>query len=96
MKRTEFIKTALQDYRVGAITKSSRYTIASVIKQIPLDAKKVVEYGAGDGIVTKEILMMLLPDSALIAIDMNQEFLEHLRASVWNDDVRCDIRGWFA
>lgn len=88
MKRTEFIRTALQDYRVGAITKSSRYTIASVIRQIPPDAKKVIEYGAGDGIVTKEILTMLLPDSVLIAVDMNQEFLEHLRGI---EDTRLSV-----
>lgn len=93
MKNIEFIKTATKDYRVGAFTKSSKYTIEAVIKRIRLNASVIVEYGAGDGITTKKILEKLPNQGRLAAIEINEGFIEDLnkikdhRLSVIKGDV---------
>ena len=79
MKNIDFIKTAVQDYHVGALTKSSRYTVRAVVKHINPLARVIVEYGAGDGIVTKKLLDRLPPQGKLAAIEMNKALLPHLR-----------------
>ncbi|MFH0890756.1 MAG: methyltransferase domain-containing protein [Candidatus Liptonbacteria bacterium] len=74
MLKLDFLKTALVDYRVGAIAKSSRYVIGRVLKCIdgPLDL--IVEYGPGEGIMTKALLSKLSPQGKLVAIESNKEF----------------------
>lgn len=89
----KFLKAALKDYRVGAITTSSRYSIKKVLKAIEPGHKFIIEYGAGDGIVTKEILRLLPKNGRLIAIELNSEFLKELelikdeRLQIINGDV---------
>lgn len=78
MMSFKFLKAALKDYRVGAPTVSSSYTIKKVLKAIRPDYKYIVEYGAGDGAVTKEILRRLPPDGRLVVIELNPDFIEEL------------------
>lgn len=93
MNAINFIKIAFGDYKVGAITVSSRYVVDRVVRAMPLGAKNVVEYGAGNGVVTKEILKKLPADGRLIAIESNKNFLPALtkiadkRLFVINKDV---------
>jgi|SRR3989338_5187175 len=75
MNALNFIKTALKDYKVGAITISSRFVVNRVLRALPLGVKNVVEYGAGNGVMTKEILKMLPSDGSLIAVELNKELL---------------------
>lgn len=80
MSGFNFLKATLKDYKVGAITVSSKYVVRRLIEQLFLsDIKYVVEYGAGDGIVTKEILNRLPTDGKLIAFEINENFLTELR-----------------
>ncbi len=73
---------------------SSRYTIAAAVRKLPANARFVVEYGAGDGVFTKELLRALPSDGKLLAIEINQEFLPKLfaikdnRLSVYHGDIR--------
>ncbi len=93
MKNIEFIKIAAKDYRIGAFTKSSKYTIEAVIKRISSNASIIVEYGAGDGVTTKKILEKLPNDGRLAAIEINDNLLKHLnkikdhRLSIIKGDV---------
>jgi len=93
MSGFNFLKMAIRDYKVGAITVSSKYVVQSLMKQISPAYKYIVEYGAGDGIVTKEILKQLPPDGQLIAFELNKDFASELnkindkRLRVLNDDV---------
>lgn len=93
MKNTEFIKIAAKDYRVGAFTKSSKYTTEAIVKRIKPGTKVIVEYGAGDGSVTKKILEKLPNDGRLAAIEVNDNLLKHLnkikdrRLSIIKGDV---------
>ena len=64
MNAVNFIKVALGDYKVGAITVSTKYVADRVANALPKGAKNVIEYGAGDGVITKEILKRLPPDGS--------------------------------
>lgn len=93
MNAINFIKIAFGDYKVGAITVSSKYVVNRVVRAIPLGAKNIIEYGAGNGVITREILKRLPPDGKLIAIESNKKFLPALtkiadkRLFVINKDV---------
>ena len=80
MNQFDFIKTALKDYRVGAFTTSSRYAVRKMSACLPEGAKFVVEYGAGDGVVTKEFLKNLPDDGRLIAVEFNRDFWPALKS----------------
>lgn len=93
MKAIDFIKVALKDYKVGALTKSSPYTVRAILKQVRPGYKLVVEYGAGDGVITKELLSRLPGDAKVVAVELNKDFLPLLqdikddRLAVKNEDV---------
>lgn len=81
MKRTlEFFKTAIFDYaHVGAVTPTSKYVARKILAEIPAGAKYIVEYGPGDGAVTREALKKLPPDGKLIAIEINDKLISELK-----------------
>ncbi len=75
-----FLKTALRDIvNVGDVAPSSSYVIKRVIEALPKGVKTIVEYGPGDGIITKELLKQLPADGRLLAIELNAEFVEKMK-----------------
>lgn len=79
MKPIDFIKIAIKDYkRVGAITISSKHTIKRIIKELKPGCKYIVEYGAGSGVITKEILKILPSDGRVIALELNYNLFKAL------------------
>jgi phospholipid N-methyltransferase len=78
MINLDFIKTALEDYKVGALTQSSRYAIQRIIENLPVHPKCIIEYGPGDGITTEKLLEHLHPEGTLIAVESNKSFTEKL------------------
>lgn len=78
MDNLNFIKTAIKDFKVGALAPSSKYVVKKIIKEIKPEYKYIVEYGPGDGIITKEILKILPQDGILIAIELNRNFISEL------------------
>lgn len=61
---------------------SSRYLANALIRPIDFRrARTVVELGPGTGAVTNAILKRLRPDAKLIAVDINQTFIHHLRTT---------------
>jgi phospholipid N-methyltransferase len=79
LERLFFLVRALSGHRVGAITTSSRYVIQEALQDItgPLDT--IVEYGAGTGTMTKNLLQRLAPNGKLIVIESNHQFIEILK-----------------
>src|SRR5687768_11543363 len=77
--RIKFFKTGLFNRRIGAIVRSSRFVVQDVLKIIghhrPLC---IVEYGPGDGVMTRELLKCLAPDGVLLAVEANPNFLQIL------------------
>lgn len=79
MDALKFIKVALRDYKVGAIMASSRYTVKQVVRELNPKHKYIIEYGAGDGVITKAILKILPFDGKLVAVELNHDLLRELR-----------------
>lgn len=79
MSKLSFIKTALKDYKVGALTPTSRFVIRKIVTYIKPEYKYFVEYGPGDGILTKELLKKVPRDGKLVAIELNKDFFEELQ-----------------
>ena len=74
-----FIKILAKDYKVAAIYHSSKFTAKRIAKEVKPQYKIIVEYGPGDGIVTKEILKVLSSDGQLIVIELNPDFIRELK-----------------
>lgn len=75
-----FWRIALTDYvRVGTFFPSTRFASRSVAKQIPENPEVVVEYGAGNGSVTRELLKRLPKHGRLITVEQNEEFIPALK-----------------
>ncbi len=94
MSGLDFLKATLKDYKVGAITVSSKYVVKRLTDQLFLsNAKYIVEYGAGDGVITKEILKNIPADGKLVAFEINENFIAELckikdkRLVISTDDV---------
>ena len=68
---------------VGWMLPSSPFVVAQVLKQVDWKrARVIVEYGPGIGTFTKEILRRMRPDALLLALEVNNDFVEFLRASI--------------
>jgi phospholipid N-methyltransferase len=67
---------------LGSIVPSSRFLIRQLLAPVDWSqARVIVEYGPGVGVITAEVLRRLRPDGRLIAIETNPEFVRFLRAS---------------
>lgn len=73
-----FLKIAIRDYKVGALTRISKHVVNRIVKEIKPEYKYIVEYGAGDGVTTIEMLKSLPSDGKLVAIDLNDNFIKEL------------------
>lgn len=75
----KFLWTAIRNYAtVGAVTEISRYVAEKVIREMRPDARYVVEYGAGNGTLTRRILGMLPEDGRLVAVEILHDFAGEL------------------
>jgi len=59
-EQLNFLKVALRDRRIGAMTRSSKYVVNAVVRNFNNKSlQRVIEYGPGDGVVTKECREMV-------------------------------------
>ena len=68
---------------LGSIVPSSRFLIRQLLE--PVDwgqARVIVEYGPGVGVITTEVLRRMGPDTMLIAIETNPDFVSYLSESI--------------
>ena len=72
----KFLIEGLRDIQtVGTIASTSSSTGRRMLRQIDFKtASCIVEMGAGDGVITKEILAKLAPSSKLLAFEVNTRF----------------------
>lgn len=79
MKPIDFIKIVIKDYKtIGAITLTSKQTIKRIVKEIKPEYKYIVEYGAGNGVITSEILKKIPSDGRVVAIEINEPLFKKL------------------
>ncbi len=75
-----FFKIALFDRSIGALARSSKYVVRRVTEVLDdRHFRRVVEYGPGDGVMTRELLRHLPPDGELIAVEANPKFVKMLK-----------------
>ncbi len=75
-----FFKISLKDYRrVAAFYPTPRNVVRKVLSKISPGVKYFIEYGAGNGAFTREILKRLPEDGKLVAIETNEDFVEQLK-----------------
>ncbi len=79
MHSLRYAKVAVQDYnKVGALTVSTKYVVRAVARQLSPRHRYIVDYGAGDGILAKSLLMRLPQDARLTAVESNDHFYDEL------------------
>ncbi len=90
-----FLKVALKDIRTtGSVTSSSKYLIKKMVQPINFKkAKTIIEFGAGEGCITREILNKMQASSEILSFELNETLFDHLqnikdkRLSFINDNV---------
>ena len=80
-KKITFFKEAVKSMKTsGSFVPSSRYLVRRILKNVDFEKSKViVEYGPGNGIITKEILKRLNPDATLLSFEINDTFYVNLK-----------------
>jgi len=83
-ERLIFLSTFLRNPKqIGSITPSSRFLKKSMLKNVNFrKAKYIVEYGAGTGILTKEILSYARKDAIILCFEVNKKFYRYLKKSL--------------
>ena len=81
-----FLKESLRTIRVTAsVCPSSRFLATAMLDEVDFrNVRTLVELGSGTGVITQEILRRMGPESRLFALEINLNFVQHLRAS-WRD-----------
>lgn len=76
-----FLRESFRKLRVTAsVLPSSRFLATAMLKQVDFrKVRNLVELGAGTGVITQEILRRMTPDSRLFALEINRNFVRHLR-----------------
>jgi phospholipid N-methyltransferase len=76
-----FLRESLRKIRVTAsVVPSSRFLTTAMVDQVNFrKVRNLVELGSGTGVITREILRRMTPDSRLFALEINRNFVRHLR-----------------
>jgi phospholipid N-methyltransferase len=80
MGRLKFLLEGLKDIQtVGTIARTSTFAAKQMIRQVDFaHTNCIVEFGAGDGVITKCILEKMKPDALLLSFEVNPSFCEIL------------------
>jgi phospholipid N-methyltransferase len=73
---------------IGAIAPSSKYLANNIIKQLNFAENQIIlEFGCGNGAITKQVLKQMPSSSRLISLEINDPFLKHCkdRFKVYNN-----------
>lgn len=76
----DFLREFIKDRKkIGSAWPSSKYLRKKMLKNIDFESSKViVEYGAGTGVFTREVLSQMTVDSLLIVFELNDYFYTQL------------------
>lgn len=75
-----FLRVALRDPSIGAVTESSAQTVDAVLAALSGGEGRIVEYGGGAGRITRELLKRADANATVFVVERNQEFVTTLRA----------------
>ncbi|MDG1039842.1 MAG: rRNA adenine N-6-methyltransferase family protein [Polaribacter sp.] len=79
--KIDFFKVAVRSLKTsGTVAPSSRFLAQKMLKKINFQTCKVlVELGPGNGIITKQILKKIQPNSHLVCFEVNDAFYKDLQ-----------------
>lgn len=87
--RQPFLRVFLNDPYVAAAQPSSTHLVARLLRFLQIEEiKSVVEFGPGDGAVTRPLLARLPEYARYVAVERNPEFVAHLKQI---DDPRLSV-----
>ncbi len=92
IRKKFFLQKFVDDYRVGAAFPSSYFLIKKVSRLLPNNMYMVVEQGAGNGVMTRELLKKIAPTGKLYIVEQNQNFIDILKTI--NDPRIVIVRGF--
>ncbi len=80
-KKRAFFKEALKSMKTsGSFIPSSKYLVKRIVKNIDFEKSNVIiEFGPGNGIITKEILNRLNPNAILLSFEINENFYKNIK-----------------
>jgi phosphatidylethanolamine/phosphatidyl-N-methylethanolamine N-methyltransferase len=79
MSTFAYIRNLFSDPDIASITPTSKWAVKSICNNIDFHKRNVVvEYGPGTGVFTKYLLSKLSPDSKIILIEKNKNFVNIL------------------
>ncbi|MDQ3283917.1 MAG: methyltransferase domain-containing protein [Acidobacteriota bacterium] len=86
-----FAKNFFKNPRMlGSLIPSSRFLIAQLLRDVDWQkARVIVEIGPGVGTISAEMLKRMRPDATLVTLEINEDFVRHLRTSF--DDPRLRV-----
>jgi phospholipid N-methyltransferase len=74
---------------LGSVIPSSRFLVKDLMAQVEWDrARVLVEFGPGVGTITREVLKRMRPDAVLLVIELNEEFVQYLKATIRDPRLR--------
>ncbi|MDN7242471.1 methyltransferase domain-containing protein [Planococcus sp. N028] len=83
MSTIEYVKNFIKDPNIASITPTSQRGVREVCSKMDLSKKVViVEYGPATGVFTNYLLEHITPDSMVIAIELNENFVDYLKKNV--------------
>lgn len=75
-----YLSAFLMDKGVTAIMPSTKFLVERVLKAMDLeDAGTIIEFGPAEGVMTRRILHGMPEDGALLAIELNANFLKAVK-----------------
>ncbi len=90
MSTIQFIRNFIKDRDVASITPTSARCVKKVCNHIDFSKDLlIVEYGPGDGVFSRYLLKRMTPDSRLIMLESNADFVRHLKDTI--DDSRAEV-----
>ncbi len=80
-KKIAFFKEAIKNIKTsGSVMPSSKFLVKKLLQKIDFTKDLIlVEYGAANGVITREILKKMSPNSKLICFEINDVFFANLK-----------------
>ena len=87
MNKLKFFSESIKNIKTtGTITRSSKFLCEKMVEQVDFQNSKVlVEFGAGDGVVTEFILKEMRPDAVLLVFEVNDKFVSTIKENIQDE-----------
>lgn len=90
-----FLKNAMANPKeVAYVLPSSPWLVKRVAQVADLaHAKRIIELGPGTGGTTRAILNAMHPEAELVSVEINEKFIEHMKATIEDDRLKITNKG---